>query len=684
MHVNRKRKKKAITRRKDQSVTLGHADKPHHQDLMAGLQRSYTSLSDGSGSYGLTKIGQNPTENRIDLANFANCGKTYITIPIDNLIGRVMENSHNNSRITSQSSRSTGTDILSPGTTPGMVRRWSVVGDSVILGPSVATSCAEDVAKEYLLLYPHVRVDDTMTRRKRRTASKVKNRTYRNSNRRRISRNGFTAETPATITLRKASNIYHREKLGRISQKDKIRVAKRLEAERSKSIASPSSECLITPPWEANTLSSPTQGERNEVSASLLESPRSCTLLSTSTSSSDRPILRRRTITADPALTFAEVHTTPEVFSSGGASRKHSILAIETMRRSSAVKIRSGGSIHEIIWDKEDAPSSSSSRPSFSQAGSGSSSERRSLDGSPPKTSIEPHRFQNLDFSKPASRDTEASRNIERAYASEEIAGRSWSSQQEDSSSRSVIETAAIGEAFEAEMPSRTKSKRGGRWSKSWRANINNSMQGVESFPPLLERGSTYEWQQAPLVDITEPSASPSGQSASKTTNISTAETQQKQPTPATRKPSNTTHHGIQTHGQLGTALGSSSHHRRPSTGPHQQGPYSSLVDLSKSVSRRASQITHSLSDRALDWAADRHESPPTRRLSQSADPLSESLAADNAESRRSIAQGSYAPPRKNSRGGLWITTAGMLPDSRVLRVAGLSEVAEDEVECGV
>ncbi|MCJ1438584.1 hypothetical protein MMC27_007974 [Xylographa pallens] len=683
MHVIRKRKKKAITRRKDQPAALEHADKPHRRDSMAGLQRSYTSLSDGSGSFGPMKIGPNPTKNTIDLASFVNCGRTYIAMPIDNLIGRVLENSHDNSRITSQSSRSTGAELLSPGTTPGMIRRWSVVGDSVILSPPVATSCAEDVAEEYLLLSPHIKVDDTTTRRKRRTTSKTKNRTYWNGNRRRMSTNGFTAETPATITLRKASNNYHHEKLGRLSQREIIRVAKRLTAERSRSIASQPGECLITPPWEANTLFSPTHGEQSEVSAVLLESPRLCTLLSTSNSSSDQPILRRRTIAADPALTFADVHTTPEVFSPGGASPKHSILAIETMRRSSAVKIRSGGSIHEVIWDKDDAPSSSSSRPSLSQAGSGSSSERRSLDGSPPKTSIESHRFQNLDFSKPASSDTEVSSNIEGAYASEEAAGRLWSSQQEDSNLRSVIETAIIEGALPGKMSPCTKSKRGGRWSKTWRANISNSMQGVESFPPLLERGSTYEWQKAPLVDITAPSAGRSGEMVEKTDIIGT-EASQAQPTiHAPRKQSSTTHHGTWTNGQLGTALGSSSHHRRPSVGPHQQGPYSSLVGLSKSVSRRASQITHSLSDKALDWAADRHEPPPTRRLSKSADPLSESLAADNTESARSIRQGSYAAQRKNSRGGLWISTAGMPYDSRVLRATGLSEVAEDEVENG-
>ncbi|MCJ1387102.1 hypothetical protein MMC17_010231 [Xylographa soralifera] len=703
MHVGRKRKKRAMDRRKDQAAALGYVDKPfdqlalanhvRRQGSAAGSSRSYSSVSGDSNSYRAMEMGQNTATNTTDHASSANRGKIDISIPIDNLIGRVLKNPHDHSTKISHSCRSTETEILSPGTTPDRLRRWSIIGDSMILSLPVATASAENVVERIPLLSAHIGVDDSaIHRQKGGTASKVKNRAYRKGNYRRISTNIFKPETPATITLRKASNKYHREQPRRLSQNEKAHVAKRRTAKDSKPIGFLSGECLANNPQGDNTTLSTHHGQRNEVFAVSRESPRSYTLLAKSTSSSDQLILRRRTIAADPALTFAEVHTTPEVFSPGGASRKHSLLAIETMRRSSAVMIRSGGSIHEIIWDKDDAPSSSSSRPSLSQPGSGCSSETRSLDGSSPTTTVEHHRFQNPDFSKPAFIDADVSSNTEGTRASEEAAGRPWTGEQAVNNLENLIETPAVNKILKSKVSSRTKSQRRGRWAKSWKANVSNSMQGVESFPPLLERGSTYEWRKAPLVDITDVSAGRSSEASSKTNTVDTEEAQAEQRDLAPRKQSGTTYHGTWTSGQLGTALGTSSHHRRPSTGPHQQGPYNSLVDLSKSVSRRASQITHSLSDKALDWAADRHEPLPTRRLSKSADPLcdlTKPLVGDNTEPQRSILQGSYAVQRmapvwrKNSHGGLWINTASMLPDSRVLRVAGLSEVAEDEVEYG-
>ncbi|MCJ1320571.1 hypothetical protein MMC15_005911 [Xylographa vitiligo] len=657
MHVNRKRRKKAVHRRKDQPAALGYPDKPCDQltlanhicrrDPAAGSWRSYSSLSDDSGSYGPMELGQNNSTNAIDHASSADCGKTNRATP----------------------------------------RRWSVVGGSVILSPPSARACAGDVVEKNASLSARIGFDDSArTRNKREAASSVNSCAYWNDNRRRISTNGSNAETPATITLRKASNTYHHENSRRYSQSARSRIVKRPMAKDGKPIGFLPGERLANTPQGDSTISSSHHSGLNEVFAVSLVSLRSGTLLSTSASSSDQLTLRRRTNAAGPALTFAEVHTTPEVFSPGGASRKHSQLAINTMRRSSTVMICSGSSVHEIIWDKDDAPSSSSSRPSISQTGSGSSSERRSLAGSPRKTSIEHNHFQNLDFSESAFGYAEVSSNTDGAHALQEVAGPPWTSKQAQNNLESMAERTAIQDAMQSEMPSRSMPKRAGRWSKSWRASSSNSMQGVESFPPLLERGSTYEWRKAPLVNIDDPTAGQSAPSvsASRTNSETTNEAQEQQTNPTPRKQSCTAHHGPRTNNHLGTGLGTSSHHRRASTGPHLPGPYSSLVDLSKSVSRRASQITHSLSDKALDWAADRHE---PRRSSKSADPLSHAPVADSTQSQRDILSGSPAAQRiapvwrKKSNGGLWINTASVLPDARVPRVGGLSEVAEDEVE---
>ncbi|MCJ1290328.1 hypothetical protein MMC34_001864 [Xylographa carneopallida] len=680
MHKNRKRRKKAINRRKDQPATLSPVDSPFDQLTFANhvrrrgsavrSSRSHSSHSDDSGSHGPLELGQINTTNATDQAG-EKCGQTNIAMINNGLIGKESKLFHDYSQ---KIYHSADTEILRPSITPDSTRRWSVVEDSVLLSPPAPTTYAAGVLGNNPFLLSHVVIDKSAkTSHERRIAWRVNNGAYMNDNQRPISTNGFNTDTPATITLRKASNSYRQENPRRQSRCEEARVAKRRTAKNSQPIGFLAGECSMNSPQQDSTLSSTRYGGQNEIFAVSLVSPRSCTLLSTSTGSSDQLTLRRRTIAADPALTFAEVHTTPEVFSLGDASRKHSQLAIDTMRRSSTVMIWSGSSVHEIIWDKDDAPSSSSSRPSLSQAGSESNSERRSPVGSPRKTSIEHNRFQNIDFSAPASRDIEISSDTDGANALQEVARQPWTVEQADSNLENVNERAAIEEPLKTKKPSRTTSRRGGRWSKSWRADISNSIQGVESFPPLLERGSTYEWRKVPLVDIDDPTA---GQSILPLPSTTTPGNPNPEPTnevpanhapPAPRKPSST---------HLGAALGTSSHHRRPSTGPHHQGPYSSLVDLSKSVSRRASQLTHRLSDRALDW-----ESPPPRRMSKSADPLSKPSVPGNVEHQRGAYAAQRMAPvwRKHSNGGLWINTASGEPEAQGMRVAGLEGVVEDE-----
>ncbi|MCJ1398906.1 hypothetical protein MMC11_002107 [Xylographa trunciseda] len=707
MHTNRKKRKKAMYRRRDEPVTLEDMDNLPGRLTMAnrirprvsaaGSSRSYSSHSDDSFSFEPRKIDQHIITSTIIQASPVRCDKTGIAISIDNLIGGIQNDSCDFSTDKPRGCRSAGTERLSPGTTLDMSRGWTVIGDSVILSPPIATACVENLFEPSLLVSSRTAIKDSATTKHRiGTASKVKSRAYRDGHRRRLSTNDGKPETPATITLRKASNNYHREKPGRIFRNEKVHIAKRSAAGQIGSMTFLQDASFVNSHPKANEIFSIPLNEESNASVISPVSPRSCALLSTSTSSSDRPLLRRQTITADPALTFAEVLTTPEVFPSSSASRKHSLLAIHTMRRSSAVMIRSGNSIHEIIWDKDDAPSSSSSRPSLYRAESADSSETQSLDGSPRKASTGCHRFQNPDISRPASRDTEVSGNIEGPHALQKAADRSRTTQEADKDYKKAIGRSAIGEALEGEAISCTKAKKCGRWSKSWGTNISNSMQGVESFPPLLERGSTYEWRKVPLVDINDPIAGRSDEPAPETNSVNKNSVeamkvaQDEQTDLVSMKQSDAADHRSWAGGKLGIALGTSSHHRRPSAGPHQQGPYSSLVDLSKSVSRRASKTIYGSLDKALDLAVDRCEPPPERRLSKSANPLADEAMAlpdSNMEFKRSGFQSSYAAQRtapvwrKASNGGLRINTASMMPDSRVLGVAGLSEVAEDEVE---
>ena len=710
MHVSRK-KTKVKHRRTNPAISiqadnileqLSFPNESNRRVSTAGLSKSFSGFSDDLALYESWHISRNAIIGTSSETNPENNKNIEIARSTNSLAGKARRHLLDYDTTKSLGWSSVEKDKLTSDTKIDKNRRWSIVGDSVVLCPPIAATRSGTIFEHDHLLSSHTGVEDTaMPKHTRRTAMKVKDPSYRNGRCSRTSACSAKPETPTTITLRKASNVYDSEKSGRLIRNEAAEGSAVIGSEPRANIPR---ESLVNSRHEAHTLFSTAYSEQKKVSVVSAKSARSRTLLSTSASSFDRPLLGSQTVAADSALTFAEVYAIPEVFSPTGGSRRHSLLAIESMRRSSAVMVRSGASIYEIIWDKDDVPSSSSSRPSISWAGSGNSSEVGSLDESSQKTSTGYHCFGSLDFLGLPPANAKEEGDLECNQLFQDAARWSSAISQPDRTLEITTQTLAANEDLEGETLSHTKLGRGGRWSKSWGRYPRNTAQGIESFPPLLERGSTFEWRKTPLVDINDPDAGPSDEvtprkeTTDKDIAEATEEAQVKKIGLPLRDPRSATNHVTWNCGERKTTLGTSSHHRRPSAGPHQQEPYTSLVDLSKSLSRKASRIACGLADKASDPSTERHDPPPQRSATKSTDrhpnqvkaaagdhPIRASMD-NSSDTSRSVFQSSFAAQhtipawRKKSSGGLRIDTSGMLSHSRVLRVAELSEVAEDEV----
>lgn len=177
-----------------------------------------------------------------------------------------------------------------------------------------------------------------------------------------------TLGTPATITLRKASNVYVTSPIttsmsaSLTCQEEHERPA---DAPASELLAFYSSPTLEKRPMLTNLPSS----ESAEAPRSLKEQPtfnfdfesQSFRRGSKSVAQfSDIPNARRCSMPAEAALAFADVHVAPGSFAVGPSSRKQSFEPTEFSRRISTVQFWSRNSVHEIIWREDDKTSDSS------------------------------------------------------------------------------------------------------------------------------------------------------------------------------------------------------------------------------------------------------------------------------------------------------------------------------------
>ena len=211
----------------------------------------------------------------------------------------------------------------------------------------------------------------------RRSSAHRKNLAYVDTNRRRPTfkegKDAFqTLGTPATITLRKASNVYATSSIttsmsaSLIRQEDHERAA---DAPASELLAFYSSPTLEKRP----TLTDLTSLESAEAPTSLMEQPintldiesPSFRRMSKSVAQfSDISNARRCSMPAEAALTYADVHIAPGSFAVKPKSRKQSLELADFSRRISTVHFWSRNSVHEVIWREDEATSDSSSTTS--------------------------------------------------------------------------------------------------------------------------------------------------------------------------------------------------------------------------------------------------------------------------------------------------------------------------------
>jgi len=542
-------------------------------------------------------------------------------------------------------------------------RRWTLIGDSLPPSTSFATVAARRPSEDKVALITHIRPTGvTKPQPPTREDSTRRNRAFRNGSRRRKSSQGQKYDTPATITLRKASKIYHCKKasdgLTHGTYPSQITTQSTLISGDSDSVEAGNHQW---PRQVASAISSTTivSDERS--------SPWTYTLATFTAEPNDRMSIRRPTMTAEPALTFAEVHTYPKVFPSAGASsRKPSLLAIDTTRRSSVIQIRSGGSVHEIIWDKDDTPSTGSSlsrdtlSPDVLSTTALKTSDDKVTATNPFQQGPQSGNQNESDyFQNPAAEGSV----IDDPYPVERLIGWSWEKADAGISLNTQPGLAKVEEPIPAAVSTRLKPKPS-RKSKSWDA---SPVIGIESFPPLLDRHSTHDWRRAPLVNLNDPTAgreatgSEDRQSGQLVPNDANYEVQSLKPIQAepdhlsrNRKPS-----------RVGEAIGISHGHRRPSTAPSQQRHYKSLVEVSKSVSRRASTIGHCFSELALISRAGGSGSPKA--------PIEDPFQALPPDPVVRGAEGLSVVPqwRKNSSSGLRINTMISPPMPRLIEVAG-------------
>ena len=376
----------------------------------------------------------------------------------------------------------------------------------------------------------------------RRNSAHTKSLAYGNMNRRRptfkdgkdVSR---TLGTPATITLRKASNVYAISPVTTSMSASLTR-----EREHKPAADAPASELLAF--YSSRTLDkrpilteipSPESVEaprilKEQPTFTLETESQSFRRVSKSVSQfSDISNARLCSIPAEAALTFADVHVAPGSFAVGPNSRTQSLVLAECSRRISTVQVWSRSSVHEVIWREDET-----------------------MSGSSPTASSGASQYVGHSFRSTPSPDSEGNLTQEPAIETEETEAAlptvsdsvsmftkmpdhlfrwTWgvSSGSPESTPRAVdpksdpLDQAAEVAARAAEMkddplgqklvnstsdpvsgsPTQSSDHRD---SRSHKPSI-FELSSVQSFPPLRSRSSTAEWRRAPLVDLQDPLA---------------------------------------------------------------------------------------------------------------------------------------------------------------------------------
>ena len=352
-----------------------------------------------------------------------------------------------------------------------------------------------------------------------------------------------TLETPATITLRKASNVYATSPIS-----TSMSATLDLECEHKRVEDAPACELLAfySSPTLTNkpTISDPSSPESPEAARSLNEQPNiTADMRSTRVQRGSRSVsqfsdisnARRCSVPAEALLTFADVHVAPGSFAVETKSRKQSLVPTEFNRRISTVHFWSRDSVHEVIWREDEITSDTSLT-----ASSGASEQVGHSFRSTPSSEIVETQVREPAIGPKGSKAAvpTASDSLSKfTKIPETLFQWTWgaSSTSAEGKSRAVEPesgslgpvTAVTTEAADANgdptsqilvnntSPGITNVQQSSdqQHSRSQRPSCSNIL-SVQSFPPLRTRSSTAEWQKAPLVDLNDPFAGRVGQSS--------------------------------------------------------------------------------------------------------------------------------------------------------------------------
>ena len=345
-----------------------------------------------------------------------------------------------------------------------------------------------------------------------------------------------TLGTPATITLRKASNVYATSPIttSMSASLDRECEHKRVEdAPACELLAFYSSPTLKNRP----TLSDLPSLESLEAARSLKEqitftpdmrSP--CVRRGSRSVSqfSDMSNARRCSIPAEALLTFADVHVAPGSFAVEAKSRRQSLVPTEFNRRISTVQFWSRNSVHEVIWREDETTSETSLT-----ASSGASQQVGHSFRSTPSPEIVESPIQEPATGPKGSKAAfpMASDSLSKftklpetlfqwtwGASSASVEGEPRAVEPESGSLGPVTEVTTqaadtngdpIGQVLvNNTSPGITNLQQSSdqHRSRSQRPSFSNIL-SVQSFPSLRPRSSTAEWQKAPLVDLNDPLA---------------------------------------------------------------------------------------------------------------------------------------------------------------------------------
>ena len=323
-------------------------------------------------------------------------------------------------------------------------------------------------------------------------------------------------ETPATITLRKASDAYfvmigQTTADGGTSATTSLAYAPEPQADRKPSVAlmnfrSQRLADVRKSLWYSLPLLS-NQDERVESTEEDPERSTSTMNKAVHESLSIFESLQSPSTVVEPAITFTDVHTAPQTFASVPDPIKEYWSTLPKVRRTSRIQIKSRTCVHEIIWREDGSSSDSSSQGSVNPIPNDKVPQTLgTLNPTAPKAIIASH-------SAPPTPRWHLENPTLEALPEENLFEWSWKDQQAMVPSREPSPVHPPASALVSHgtptTPPKAPVSHSAPTTPPRRRSISKESRNssVESFPPLMDRKNTTEWRVAPLVDLDDPMA---------------------------------------------------------------------------------------------------------------------------------------------------------------------------------